>query len=65
MRRPGPFEITEPARAALTHWSDMLRSRSDDWLFPSRIRAGAHINILEYTGLVDGWVQMIDLNPGT
>lgn len=60
--RPVPFEITEPAREALTHWLDRRGRRSDDWLFPSRSRDGQHIGTRQYARLVDGWVRMIDLN---
>ena len=62
--RPVPFEITEPAREALAHWLEVRGSRRDDWLFPSRTRAGAHIGTRQYARLVDRWVAMIDLNPG-
>lgn len=60
--RPVPFEITEPARDALTCWLERRGSRTDDWLFPSRTRAGAHIGTRQYARLVDRWVRMIDLN---
>lgn len=61
--RPVPFEITEPAREALTQWLDLRGPRTDDWLFPSRSNAGRHIGTRQYARLVDGWVRMIDLNP--
>ena len=59
--RPVPFEITEPAREALTQWLDLRGRRPDDWLFPSRSNAGNHIGTRLYARLVDGWVLMIDL----
>lgn len=62
--RPVPFEITEPAREALAHWLKNRGARADDWLFPSRTCAGAHIGTRQYARLVDRWVQMIDLSPG-
>ena len=37
---------------------------TNDWLFPSRTRAGAHIDTRQYARFVDRWVQMIDLSPG-
>ena len=61
--RPVPFEITEPARDALVHWLERRGLRPDDWLFPSRSQAGAHIGTRQYARLVDQWVRMIDLNP--
>lgn len=36
---------------------------SNDWLFPSRSRAGQHIGTRQYARLVDRWVRTIDLNP--
>lgn len=62
--RPVPFEITESAREALAHWLEVRGSRRDDWLFPSRTRAGSHIGTRQYARLVDRWVAMIELNPG-
>jgi len=61
--RPVPFEITEPARDALTLWLERRGDHSDDWLFPSRTRSGAHIGTRQYARLVDSWVRMVDLNP--
>jgi integrase len=61
--RPVPFEITEPTREALAAWLERRGRRSDDWLFPSRSRAGEHISTRQYARLVDRWVAMIDLDP--
>jgi site-specific recombinase XerC len=61
--RPVPFEITEPARDALAHWLEVRGGLSNDWLFPSRSRAGQHIGTRQYARLVDRWVRTIDLNP--
>lgn len=61
--RPVPFEITDPARQALVQWLDSRGRRRDDWLFPSRSQAGAHIGTRQYARLVDRWVRMIDLDP--
>jgi site-specific recombinase XerC len=58
-----PFELTEPTREALVAWLALRGRRSDDWLFPSRSRAGEHIGTRQYARLVDRWVQMIDLQP--
>ena len=46
--RPVPFEITEPTREALRAWLGRRGHRSDDWLFPSRSRPGAHIGTRQY-----------------
>lgn len=60
--RPVPFEITEPTREALAGWLALRGRRADDWLFPSRSRAGDHICTRQYARLVDRWVKMIDLD---
>lgn len=61
--RPVPFEITEPARDALSAWLLKCGGRADDWLFPSRSAPGRHIGTRQYARLVDKWVRMIDLEP--
>ena len=62
---PVPFEITEPTRSALEAWLARRGRRGDDWLWPSRSRAGQHIGTRQYARLVDRWVSMIDLEPST
>ena len=59
--RPVPFEITGPAREALSAWLQRRGRRADDWLFPSRARPGEHISTRQYARLVHGWTAMIDL----
>lgn len=61
--RPVPFEITESTREALIAWLAERGRRDDDWLFPSRSRAGDHITTRQYARLVGRWVSMIDLDP--
>jgi integrase len=63
--RPVPFEITEPSRDAVWAWLALRGRRTDDWLFPSRSRAGEHIGTRQYARLVDKWVRMIDLDPAS
>ena len=58
-----PFEITEPARDAIAAWLEVRGQRDDDWLFPSRSRAGRHIGTRQYARLVDQWIRLIDLEP--
>jgi integrase len=41
--RPVQFEITAPAREAAEAWIKQARSRSEDYLFPSRIHESPHI----------------------
>src|SRR6202041_494274 len=42
--RPVQFEITEPTRSALAAWIKLSGLRSDDYLFPSRVRASPHLS---------------------
>lgn len=61
--RPVPFELTDPAREALTAWLRGRLERSGDWLFPSRSRPGDHVTTRQYGRLLDGWVTLAGLDP--
>ena len=61
--RPVPFELTDPARDALTAWLKKRGLRRADWLFPSRSHAGEHITTRQYSRLVDDWVARAGLDP--
>ena len=61
--RPVQFEITETTRSALAAWIKVSGSRSDDYLFPSRIRASPHLSTRQYARIVDSWVEEIGLDP--
>lgn len=61
--RPVPFELTKATREALAAWLEKRSDRSDDWLFPSRTVAGAHMSTRQYARLLDRWLKMIDLEP--
>jgi integrase len=37
--------------------------RSDDYPFPSRIRASPHLSTRQYARIVDSWVEEIGLDP--
>jgi integrase len=60
--RPVPFELTDPAREALTAWL-RKRATTGEWLFPSRSRHGDHVSTRQYSRLLDGWVALIGLDP--
>lgn len=60
-RWPVPFELTEPARDALSTWLAERGERADDWLFPSRSRVGMPMGTRQYARLVQRWVELIDL----
>ena len=61
--RPVLFEITDPARVALSAWLAFRGQRTDDWLFPSRSRSGNHLSTRQYARLVGQWIGMIGLEP--
>lgn len=60
--RPVPFELTDPAREALTAWLRKRPSDKGEWLFPSRSRSGDHVT-RQYGRLLDGWVALVGLDP--
>jgi integrase len=61
--RPVQFEITEQARRSIAAWIDRRSLKSDDFLFPSRVRHGRPITTRQYARLVDQWVQLVGLDP--
>ena len=60
---PVQFEITEPARTALTAWIAKAGLGSQDYLFISRNRNKAHLSTRQYARLVKAWVTLINLDP--
>jgi integrase len=64
-QRPVQFEITDQAREALTTWISHAGLRAEDYLFPSRLAASAHVSIRQYSRLVASWVANIGLEPAT
>ena len=61
--KPVQFEITEPTRSALTDWIRLSALASENFLFPSRVRASPHLSIRQYARIVDSWVEEIGLDP--
>jgi len=61
--RPVQFEVTEQARRSLAAWIEAKQLRSDDWLFPSRVKRGCHLTTRQYARLVDKWVALVGLDP--
>lgn len=60
--RPVQFEITEQARRSIAGWIERKGLSADDWLFPSRMKAGAHLTTRQYARLVDQWVTLVGLD---
>ncbi len=62
-QRPVQFEITEQTRASLAAWIKCAGLRSEDFLFPSRLRGSPHLSTRQYARIVRGWVREIGLDP--
>lgn len=62
--RPVRFEISERTRKSLEDWIDSAKLSSNDYLFPSRIRASRHLSTRQYARIVESWVASIGLDPG-
>jgi integrase len=60
--RPVQFEITEPTREALLTWITSSQLKSEDFLFPSRVRSSPHLSTRQYVRIVDSWVEQLGLN---
>ena len=61
-QRPVQFEITEQTRDALAQWISRASLRSDDFLFPSRLRKSPHLSTRQYARIVESWVSEIGLD---
>ena len=61
--RPVQFEITESTRTALVDWIRLSGLASENFLFPSRVRASPHLSVRQYARIVDSWVEEIGLDP--
>jgi integrase len=61
-QRPVQFEITEQTRDALSAWIRVAGRRSDDYLFPSRLRGSPHLSTRQYARIVHSWVKEIGLD---
>jgi len=61
--RPVQFEVTEQSRRSIAAWIETKQLTSDGWLFPSRMKVGAHLSTRQYARLVDQWVALVGLDP--
>jgi integrase len=61
-QRPVQFEITEQTRDSLSAWIRRAGRRSEDFIFPSRIRGSAHVSTRQYARIVHGWIREIGLD---
>jgi len=59
--RPVQFELLESARGSMLAWLELRGGSVDEFVFPSRVDAAAHISTRQYARLVDEWVTGIEL----
>ena len=60
---PVQFEVTEQTREAIRAWISHASLKSEDYLFPSRLRGRSHISTRQYARIVHQWVTSIGLDP--
>lgn len=60
--RPVQFEITPTTRESVEAWIRKAGLRPDDYLFPSRVHASAHVGTRQYARILHGWVKEIGLD---
>lgn len=63
-KRPVQFEITETTRESVRAWLEHRGGSLQDFIFPSRLSAKAHLGTRQYARLLDEWVEAVGLIPG-
>jgi integrase len=63
-QRPVQFEITEPTRKSVYAWIRHAALKTEDFLFPSRLRLSPHLSTRQYARIVESWVTEIGLDAG-
>jgi integrase len=61
--QPVQFEITDQTQEALRIWINAACLKSEDFLFPSRLKKSSHLSPRQYARIVKSWVKMIGLDP--
>jgi integrase len=61
-QRPVQFEITGQTRDSVATWIRFSSLRSEDDLFPSRLRSSPHLSTRQDARIVHQWVKEIGLN---
>ncbi|WP_099347652.1 tyrosine-type recombinase/integrase [Acetobacter aceti] len=62
-RQPVQFEITETTRESARTWLEHSDGGLNEYVFPSRLSARAHLSTRQYARLLDQWVQAVGLIP--
>lgn len=55
--------LIDHTRALLQEYITENGLQSWDYLFPSKLKPGAHITVNRYRALVKGWIQLANLDP--
>jgi site-specific recombinase XerD len=58
-----PLQMDNRTREAVETWMRKAALRSDDYLFPSRVRRSPDLGTRQYARLLDGWVLAVGLDP--
>ena len=61
--QPVQFEITKHSRESIKDLIDTAGLTPTDFLFKSRVRPNGHLSTRQYARIVNGWVEMIGLDP--
>ena len=61
--QPVQFEITKHSRESIKDLIDTAGLTPTDYLFKSRVRPNGHLSTRQYARIVNGWVEMIGLDP--
>ncbi|MCP5273949.1 MAG: tyrosine-type recombinase/integrase [Burkholderiales bacterium] len=59
--QPVQFEITKLTREAVSDWIEHARLKSENYLFPSRIKFSPHLSTRQYARIVHSWIKQIGL----
>jgi integrase len=62
-QRPVQFELTEDTRNAVSAWIAQENLKSEQYLFPSRLKNSLHVSTRQYARIVHRWVAEIGLDP--
>jgi integrase len=61
--QPVQFGVTDQTKAAVADWIELSGRRTDDFLFPSRVRNSSHLSTRQYARIVRSWVMQVGLDP--
>jgi len=61
-QRPVQFELTDQTRNAVAAWIAKANLKSEQYLFPSRLRNSPHISTRQYARIVHRWISSIGLD---